>query len=347
MRQFTITILLTMVSLALFGQEKPRWLDDNYKEQQYPSHIYFTGFAYGEIPRDKSLQDVTQQMKTEAQADLSKKIRLQISSRSQSNIEAVTTNGRYNENESFLNQSLTVSNAEVVGMKTESYHDPKTNLVYAFAYVKKYELTSYFKSNLAMNIVQVEGLMHTAQDLEAGKEKAKARQQCEEAKLLFPKLRYAQDMLTAIDVNASSEDLQQAKIEALYNQLTQMQAQLTQNVYVYVESDEDLFGQKVDIVANKVKAALAVKGCSFVDNSGQADFLLRIRVTTRKSDSNNDLVFCYADTAIELYDNHKQKVVYSDEIAQKGGSNSQDKAGRKAMDEVVVKIAEKLKKWIE
>jgi hypothetical protein len=347
MKKIPITILFAMVSLALFGQEKPRWMDDNYKEQQYPSLTYFTGFAYGEIPRDKSLQDVTQQMKTEAQADLSKKIRLQISSQSQSSIEAVTTNGKYNENESFLNLASTTSNTEVVGMKTESYHDTKTNLVYAFAYVNKHELMTYFKSNLAMNIVQTESMLQTAQDLEAQKEKTKARQQCEEVKLLFSKLRYAQDMMTAIDAKVSPEDLQQIKIESLYNQLTQMQAQLAQNVYVYVESDEKLFEQNVDIISNKVKAELAVKGCSFVENIKQADFKLTITASTRYSSNDGETMFCYADVQVKLYDIHKQKMVYSDEITQKSGSSSQDKAGRKAMTDAVPQIAEKIKKWIE
>jgi hypothetical protein len=58
-------------------------------------------------------------------------------------------------------------------------------------------------------------------------------------------------------------------------------------------------------------------------------------------------VFCYADVAVELYDTHKQKSVYSNEVAQKGASSSQEKAGIKALSDVVPKIAEELKTWIE
>jgi len=116
---------------------------------------------------------------------------------------------------------------------------------------------------------------------------------------------------------------------------------------IYIESEESLFGTSVNVVANKVKADLAASGCSFTDLIGNADFVLKMKVTTRLSDTQEGLVFCYADAAVELFDNYKQKVIYSDEFAQKGGSNSQEKAGRKAMGDAAVKITEKLKKWIE
>ena len=346
MRKIAATLSLTMVFLVLHGQEKPRWMDEYQREQNYPAGVYFTGFTYGEMPQNKSLQDVTQQLKTEAQAELSKKIRLQISSSSQSSMEAVSNNGRYSESETFLNQATTESNTEVVGIKTESHYDEKTRMVYAFAYANKYELTGYYKSNLTLNLTQLEGLLQTAQDLETNGEKSKARQQLEATKPLFAKVRYAQDLLTAIDANTPSDDLQQAKTESLNNQCVQMQARLAQAVYIYVKSYENLFGQNVDIVANKVKAELAVSGCSFVDEAEEADFQLSIRVTTRTSDKLDDFVFCYADTAVELFDNHKQKVVYSDEISEKSGSNSLDKAGRKAMGNAAITIVEKLNNWI-
>ena len=236
---------------------------------------------------------------------------------------------------------------EITGIKIETYFDPKKNVVYAFSYVNKYELIGYYKSNLSLNINQIEGFLKTAKDLEAKHEKAKARQQCEAVKPLFNKIRDAQDMLTVHDGNLSADDLQQNKITELYNNVTQLLARLAQGVYVYVESHEDLFGVPVDITANKLKAELAVNGCSFTDNVNEADFCLKLRTSVRKSDSNNDFVFCYADTAVELYDNHKQKVVYGDNVSEKSGSNSQDKAARKAMEYVASKIAEKIRKQID
>jgi hypothetical protein len=125
-----------------------------------------------------------------------------------------------------------------------------------------------------------------------------------------------------------------------------MQAQLAQAVYVYITSNEYLFDTKVNIVANQLKAEMAKRGCSFVEDPKKADFKISIKVSTRHASDRGNFVFCYADTQVELYDIRKQKVVYSDEIAQKGGDISHEKAARKAMSDVVKIITEKLKPWI-
>jgi len=333
------------MAFALLGQSKPNWIENNSRNAQFPPSVFLTGFAQRVV--EKGISSEIEQVKLDAQSDLTKQIRLMIKTKTQSNTFSQSVNGQYDERETFENKSSAETNAEVVGMKTEIYHDKSANSVYAFSYANKYELIGYYKSNLSVNIWQTESFMKAAQDLETNNEKSKARQQLENVNPIFPKIRYAQDLLTAIDVNASTEDLQQEKIESLYNQLVQMQARLAQAVYVYVESKEDLFGQKVDIVANKVKAELAKIGCSFVENVEQADFKLKIHISTRHSSNDSGMVFCYADTAVELYDNHKQKIVYGDEITQKGGSTTQDKAGRNAMNDVASKITEKLKNWIQ
>ncbi|MDR2562727.1 MAG: hypothetical protein LBC98_02160 [Prevotellaceae bacterium] len=345
MQKIVVLLLFATFSLTVFGQNKPEWLDNDLRELQFPADHYFTGFAYSEAPAG-ALQNAMQNVKNEAQADLVKKIRSQISTVTQSKMLAVSNNGKYDESETFLNQSSSEATAEVAGMNIESYHDPKAKLVYAFAHVERSKLIEYYKSALSLNINHLESVVKTSQDLQNSGEKAKARRQLETAKPLFAKIRSAQELLTAID-RTSAEELQQGKTENLHNAFEQMQAQMAQNVYVYVESYEKLFNASVDIVANKVKADLAGKGCSFTDDKKIADFLLTIKVTTRVSETVGNLQFCYADAEMELIDRRKQKVVFKDEIAQKGGSNSQDKAGRKALTDVATQIAEKLKPWLE
>jgi len=345
MKKPAITLFFITFSIILFGQGAPDWLDENFRNMRFPANVYLTGFAYRIV--EKSITDETQQAKLDAQADLVKQVRLMLKSNTQSYNLAQSINGEYEELERYENLTSAEASAEIVGMKTETYFDQKSKLVYAFAYANKDELIGYYKNNLSMNINQIESFVKTAQDLEVNKEKAKARQQLESAKPLFSKVRYGQEMLMVLDNTTNPDYLLQSKTEQLYSTVVQLLAQLAQGIYIYVESNEELFGKGVDIVANNVKAELATNGCSFTDNAEQADFTLRLKVTTRSSDTYESLVFCYADAAIEFFDNHKQKVVYSDEIAQKGNSNSLEKAGRKAMEDVAKKIAEKLKKWIQ
>jgi hypothetical protein len=343
----TVTFLfLISVSFALCGQWIPDWLDDDFRQMKYPESSYFTGFAYGEVLGGKTLQDVTQQMKTDAQADLSREIRMQITSHTQSEIAAVSANGQYRENESFSNRSFTESSAELTGVKTETYYDAKTRTVYAFASVNRYELTGYHKSNLAMNLAQIESLLQTAQNLEQSGEKSQARQQCEAAKSLLVKVRSTQDFLTALDANISPDDLQQSKTESLHSRLVQMQARLAQATLVYMECSESNFAKPATVVCNQLRAALSGKGCSVTDDPAQADFRIQIGVTTRRHSEFQGFTTCYADVTVNLFDVRKNKSVFQDEFSQKGISTSQEAAGRKALEDAAPTIAEKISSWI-
>jgi hypothetical protein len=439
MRQTSLVIFFALVYLALLGQDKPLWLDNDFRSLQFPSSSFLTGYAEGNVNAGETAEKAVERIKTTAQNSLLESVRVNMKSNTQSSTTAVSAGNNYSETEMYNSQTSKSADAEITGMKVESYTDKKTNYIYAFAYANRYEVIGYYKSILSTNISQIEGLLQTAQNLETNKEKAKARQQCEITKPLFDKVRYAQDMLTAIDAkisaadlqqtkieqmyntlaqlqarldvkyelidnykgnleknitqvegllqtaqdlvnnsekpkarqqcemakplfdkiretqkslsgiapDISTEDLQQKKVEQLYNTLTQMSARLAQAVLVYVESNEDLFEKKVNIVANKLKAEMAVSGCSFTDDAAKADFLLRISATTRESSVVEGIVFCHADVAVELYDTHKQKSVYGNEISQKGGSSSAEKAGHKALSDVAIKIAKELKNWVQ
>jgi hypothetical protein len=434
-----VTLFCFIFCFALKGQDKPVWIESDMRSAKYPKDVFITGFAQGNPNSGETVEKAIERIKTTAQSNLLESIRVSMQSQTSSSSEAISINNSYEEIESFNNHTSKDITAEITGMKVESYFNKKTNYIHAFAYANKYELIGYYKSNLTVNIGQLESFVETAQDLEASNEKAKARQQLELAKPLFDKARYAQDLLTAIDIKIAAEDLQQAKTETLYNtfsqlqarldikyekidnlknsliknitqmegylqtskdlemngekpkarqqceeaklllvkmreiqdslfaiepkitsenlqqakteqlynEITQMSARLVQATLVYVENNEDLFGKDVDIVSNKLKSELAVKGCSFVDNAEKADFLLRVKASARESSTNGNIVFCYADVAVELYDTHKQKSVYSNEVSQKGSSSSKEKAGIKALSDVVPKIAEELKTWIE
>ena len=348
MKKIAVSIILAgTVSLVLLGQGKPDWLDEDFRRMKYPENVYITGFAYGAAVAGKPLQDVVQQMKIDAQADLSQKIRVQITSRTQTETSAVSANGQYRERESFNSQSTAESAAELIGVKTESYYDAANRLVYAFAYANRYELTGYHKGVIAMNLAQAEGLLRTAQELETAKEKVKARQQCETAKPLLDLVRSTQMLLKAIDAGITPDDLQQAKTETLQNWLTQMQTRLAQAVIVYMESSESNLSKPSTLLANKLKSTLSEKGCSFTNDPAQADLRMKIEASTRYHSNYDEFVICVADITVNLFDVNKDKSVFQDEFTQKGVYRQQEEAGKKALEDAAPTIIEKISQWIE
>jgi len=342
-------LLFVTVSFSLHGQGKaPTWINSSSREIEYPAGSYYTGFAFATIGLSESVEVATERTTRIAKSELAEKIRVKIASQKTLESQSISGTGTNEQlREKFTSATYTEAQAEIANVKVQTYYDRDKHEVYAFACANRRELASYYKGNLAMNLAQVEGILQTARSLEANNEKAKARRQLEAAKPLFAKVRYAQDLLTAIDVNATAADLQQQKTENLYSTLAQMQAQLAQGVYVYVESDERNFTELTTVVENKLKAVLAAKGCSFVNSPLQADFQLYITATTRYYGEYYGVATCYADVQVNLVDTHKKKSVFKDEISQKGVAATKESAGKKALESVVPIVANKISSWIE
>jgi hypothetical protein len=347
MKNVAVTILFMVLCPALFGQEKPLWLDADIRKAQFPNSAFLTGYAEGNINAGENVEKAIERIQTTAQTALLENIRVVIKSNTYSEMGSQSGNKNYEEYELFSNSSEKSAAAEISGMKTEHYFDKKANYIFAFACVNRYELTGYQKANLSLLLQQAESAMQTAGQLESAGEKAKARKQCEAAIPALAKIRSIQDLLIALDNTANNETLKVAETETMLGVLTQMQARLMQAVYVYVSGNEDLFGKSENIIANKVKADLAHKGCSFVETDEEADFTLKINADVQLSSKTDNIVFCYANVEVELFDTHKQKAVFGDEFSEKGGSSSQEKAGRKAMESASKRIAEKLENWIK
>ena len=362
MQKIVVIVFFTTVSLALFGQEKPLWLDENQRERQYPSNTYFTGFAYGEKSPNKEVQEIIQQLKTDAQADLSKKIRLQISSKSQSTMATVNNNGRYQENESFFNQSITQSNAEVVGIKTESYYNPVTKMVYAFAVVKRSDLIAFYQKQINLDLNKVETTLTIAEEyLNAGK-KISAFDKCEEAKKMLDALNFYRNLLIAIDGNADDNNLQIERTNKLIRTIEQALITLEQSTFVYLNCQYELKGYKNDafssdpgIFCDIITQALSENQCSVTDNKEEADYeLTLITSTTQRSDGKGDygIISYYANVKGSLYSRMTQKKtvefsIFNDPDAYSVGKSAEDAASKafklpelkkKVLDKILLKI---------
>jgi len=126
-----------------------------------------------------------------------------------------------------------------------------------------------------------------------------------------------------------------------------MQARLAQAVLVYVESNEILFDTYTNLIANRVKADLATRGNSFVDDMEQAHFVLTINANARFSSQNYNIAFSFADVEVRLFDNHRNRIVFADEFSERAGANTKINAGRRAMENSANRISQKLNNWLE
>lgn len=211
----------------------------------------------------------------------------------------------------------------------------------------KFEIVANLSNELTQKIMLVESLLKTSKDLAGNGEKAKAKQQCEMARNMLTDVREVQESIKSTDPSVTVETLMQRTVEGLDNEIKLLSAQLAQAIMIYIESSEDMFGKPVSVMAGRLKSLMSTQGCSFTDDAANADYKLSLTAGTRVGSTNENFVFCYSDVSIDFFDNHKQKSVYSDDISEKGGSTTKEKAARKAMENAAAKILSSLEPWLK
>ncbi|MCL2329071.1 MAG: hypothetical protein FWC39_11250 [Bacteroidetes bacterium] len=340
-----LSIFIVALFAALSAQAQPNWLKTQDREQNYPSSTFFYGFQTGNMRNGETQATAQARLLKDAQAELTEKILVRVRSKKNLDTERTKTQGENGEKEiikdTFISKIITETDLELTNVKTDSYSE--NGLLYAFAYVNKYELIGYYSASLNMNLQQLESMLATAQQLEQSGEKSKARAQYETAEALHAKVELAQNVLVALDANAATHI---EKTTVHYNTIEQALARLKQGVYVFVESSEDMFGKTSTLISNKVKSELSKKGCSFTNDITQADYVVKLKASARKHGTPGDIVFCYADVEVALVKTQSGKTLYQEELSQKGGHTTYENAAREAFNAIgntiAVNLTEKL-----
>ena len=251
---------------------------------------------------------------------------------------ATETLGKIKESQCLLESIKSGEEIEESVLQRERVNNMSTRLVLLQSDLDpKHDLVLYLQKRLDQKLIHARSYLNTSQSLLDEGEKAKARQQCEKANQELLAIRQIQDSIQKTDISIPSILLKQDETEALYNEVTTLSTQLAQAVTVYVESNEELFGKSVSIIADILKSKLAQNGCSFTEEK-RADYKILITAETRESSSTGSLVFCYADVSMELIDITKQRSLFNDSLSVKGGSSSKEKAARKAMENAADQI---------
>ncbi|GHT72817.1 hypothetical protein FACS189456_2370 [Bacteroidia bacterium] len=326
----------------------PLWLDADVRNAQYSAETYYTGFAEVSVSAGEGQERALARAKQRAVGELSERVRVMVSTEKKSTDLSISGSDMEEQIRSkFVSAVQTASRAEVVGSKVNTHYDAAHKTAYAFAYVSKAELISYYQKQIALYLNKVESALKSAAELAQKGAKAKARKQCEEVIQHFATVAYAQDLLTAVDVQADDKTLQQRRSERLRNDLVQTLTDLENSIYVYVECKEVVEGEEVVYIADKLPGLLTDNdcGCNFTTDATQADYVIKVNAyIARCNDAGGGQVFCYAGATVNLYNAHTQKTIKPKIPEAKGGWTGKNytKAGEEAFDELAKKIVEKV-----
>ncbi len=344
---FIITLLLFPCA-ALAQGTAPTWIDSDVRSLQYPPDTYYSGFSEVAVVRGEGQEKAIDRAKQKAVGELSDRVRVMINSEKSSVDVSISGSDMEEQIRSkFSSMVKTASQTEVTGSQVETYYDISKRTVYAFAYVSRKQLRNYYQQQISLYLNKVESALQTAGELAEKGYKMRARKQCESVVDAFAVVAYSQDLLTAIDGKTDDNTLQQSRSERLRNTIIQTLTDLENSIYIYVECTETVNGQTVVHIGDRLPGLLTEQGCecSITDMQGEADYVIKVDARlARCNDAPDNVVFCYANATISVYNARTQKTQMPKIAETKGGwtGGNKAKAIEEAFDELAESIVEKV-----
>ena len=269
----------------------PFWCNDTWRATNYPREQYVQGFLIGTIQAGESIEQTYQRLKEQAQAEA-----LQNISATQNMIKDIPT------------------------LSVESWHNPQTNEVFAFAWVKKEDLTRTLKKQIVSRVTRAEMAIEEAEGLLAEGEKGAARKTIAKAIEYLQQVEEQQKVVQNVDVTTNMEDIAFAESNALKQRATTLHQQLKHGVSVYIGGEITIFDKSYPTFIQQIKQEISPMGCTFSTNEVEADWVIRLQGTTQEyntmQNSSYSAFVVMADVAIEIA--KKGQIIYSGNVSKKG-----------------------------
>lgn len=298
----------------------PSWCNNEWRSNNYPRALYLQGFIVGEQQMGESIEQTHQRLKEKAQAEA-----LQNISAAQNMIKDIPT------------------------LSVESWHNPQTNEVFAFAWAKKEDLTRTLKKQIISHITRAEMAIEEAEGLLAEGEKGATRKAIAKAIEYLQQVEEQQKVVQSVDSSTEMEDIAFAESNALKQRVTALQQQLKTGVSVYIGGEVTVFDKSYPTFIQQIKQEISPMGCTFTTNEAEADWVIRLQGTTQEYNtmqkSSYSTFVVMADVAIEIA--KRGQIIYSGNVSQKGvHTNNTEQAAKEAYSEASKVIAAQINEII-
>ena len=290
-REARFTAFTQCNSLVEKQDVAPFWCNDTWRATNYPREQYVQGFVIGTIQAGESIEQTHQRLKEKAQAEA-----LQNISATQNMIKDIPT------------------------LSVESWHNPQTNEVFAFAWAKKEDLVRTLKKQIISHITRAEMAVEDADGLLAEGEKSAARKAIAKAIEHLQQVEEQQKVVQSVDSNTEMEDIAFAESNALKQRATALQQQLKNAVNVYVGGEIKIFGKSYPLFIQQIKQEISPMGCTFTTNEAEADWVVRLHGTTQEYNTlqkkSYSAFVVMAEVTTEIA--KQGQIIYSGNVSQKG-----------------------------
>ncbi len=345
-----------IATIAAFAQLPPAWCDHDLRRIDYPDSEYFMGYAEG-APTGSERQEVaTKRLKDAARVEALSTIRVHIKNNTTNN--ALSQTLRSNEGtfrqsiREFTSSTTTTVDMKIPGLQIESWRDPQTGTISAFAYVKKSTLIRQLEKQITVALTKVEMSLDQVDPLIATGQKLQARSAAEKALPYFAEVDEAQKLLVAVDSDATEETLMLSETRQLQQRLMAMVAQLKNALTICLKADAKIFSTAYPALQEELKGALSPLGCNFVTDPSTADWVIDISATAREynkvATGNINTYFAYVDATISITKTATGQRVYENMFTEKGGhTHNYQQAARDAYKYLTPKICQVVREQVK
>ena len=346
--------MLTAVVLTAVAQQ-PAWYDAARRSADYPAGQYFTGYAEGQRLGSERQEAAQKRLQDAARTEAASSIRVHVQNTTTNtglSRTLKTMEGTFRSSMRELATSTTTSvDMQIPGLQVETWQNPQSGTIAAFAWVKKATLIKQLEKTITVCLTKAETALDQADQLVATGQKMQARDAATKTLPLFGEADEAQKLLAAVDEDADEESLQLQQTRALQNRLTGMIAQLKNGIGIYLQCRADMFGTNYSDLAGAIQGELSELGCNFVSSPAQADWAVYVTAPARKYNKADiggmSTYFAYVDATVTVDKTATGQRVYAGSLSEKGGhTHNYEQAARDAYRNAAPKISALIKEQI-
>lgn len=315
-RLFVLILMLSVISSCLIAQQYP----PEWAKYTYGGYLY-------DIENGSNSQNINEtqfinNLLNIARSNLAKKI--EVSVKDNATLKKIAVNGKT----TITYVSVTDFSTDLKNIKlleTDKKYDPATKRGFAVAFIEKEAARRYYRNELNTFFNKISNSLTIAQNYIATGFKYKAKTELESVLSEFGTIDESFFWLAVFDLPETELDPLLARRYALEQSVKQNLADLqhSTSIYLVCSADDSEKPENVRSLQNKLKGELSKKGCNFTDNPTQADWCIRIDLSSREYSKvlvgNQTQYYAYADADISIDKVITSQQICNEHLSKKGG----------------------------
>ena len=355
MRNITILYLLILSSVFAFAAKPnmPEWMDAINREVAYPEEQFYTGFVSVSPENGENKEATYDRAQINARVAAVSSIQVTVEQTVQRYMQNVQAHGDASTIDimkSYANSRIGIK--DIPGLKVETWENPKTGDISAFAWVKKTDLSNRLMRRIAVKVGKIESEFSNIKLLIEKGDKVEAKNSLPAILPLFEDVENDQRLMLSIDPSVQDEDLSIEDVNHLKEQYRALSADLKNGINIYLKCEANLFGTNYPTLKSEIQGKLSSMGCSFVDSSENADWAVYVSAPAREYNASNfgdvTTYFTYVDANIIVEKVATGQRIFEDQISEKGRhTHNYEQAARDAYKHISPRISAIIKEQIQ